>query len=389
MRRVAVGFVLLAGGCTQDLVGQGASALVGGTPTYEYPAVLLLENPDGGFCTGSLVAPDVVLTAAHCQIAPGATASVMSYDQPIASEEVVEVVFHRYHNGGDAFSDHDVSLALLAGALAEDALPFAVAPLADTVIGQTLTVVGFGVIDGDMLNGGGAKRQGDFPITAANRDYFTGGQEGRSICYGDSGGPAFLTIDGVTTIAGITRSHFRECSGMSQWTRVDAYAAEFILPFLDSWTGPCRLDGACTTDGCRTPDPDCAPCGVDGICSAGCPQVDLDCPVAGFMGDACTSADDCESRLCIDDPGGARGRYCTVGCADGHTCTDEAVCQDVDGAEVCVLPAPAETEDGGGCAAGTQHGSGLLAALALVLAALSRPACFRGRRRRRRCPGIP
>lgn len=128
MRWIAVGFALVAGGCAQDLVAQGASGLVGGIPTYEYPAVLLLENPDGGYCTGSLVAPDVVLTAAHCQIAPGATASVMSFDEPIASQDVVEVVSHRYHNGGDA------------------------------------------------------KREGDFSITASNRDYLTGGGDGRSIC---------------------------------------------------------------------------------------------------------------------------------------------------------------------------------------------------------------
>jgi hypothetical protein len=382
------GTVLLAGACAQDRVGQGASALVGGTPTYEYPAVLLLESPDGGFCTGSLVAPDVVLTAAHCQVAPGWTASVMSFDQPIASAQVVEAVTHRYHNGGDAFSDHDIALARLAGTLDEDPLPIAVEPLADPV-GQVLTVVGFGVIDGQELDGGGAKRQGQFPITAANRDYVTGGEDGRSICYGDSGGPAFLELDGAVTIAGVTRSHFGECTGLSQWTRVDAYAGEFVLPFLDSWSGPCRLDGTCTSGGCRTPDPDCAPCGVDGVCSPGCLEVDLDCPVAGFFGDACVTADDCESRLCIEDPHGSGERYCTTRCEGGASCTFEAICQEIDGAQVCVSPAPPEPDEGGGCTAGQASDGRWWAGLLLAVLLLSRLACSRGPRRPRRCPGIP
>lgn len=377
--------MLLAGACAQDRVGQGASGLVGGTPTYEYPAVLLLESPDGGFCTGSLVAPEVVLTAAHCQLAPGWTASVMSYDQPIASAEVVEVVTHRYHNGGDAFSDHDIALARLAGALDEEPLPIALAPL-DQPVGLVLAVVGFGVIDGDQLNGGGAKRQGDFPITAANRDYLTGGQDGRSICYGDSGGPAFLELDGALTVAGVTRSHFGECSGLSQWTRVDAYAGEFVLPFLDSWSGPCRLDGTCTSDGCRTPDPDCAPCGVDGVCSPGCPAIDLDCPVGGFFGDACATADDCESRLCIDDPDGGE-RYCTDRCDGGASCIEEALCQEVGGEPVCVARPPAEPEEGGGCAA--SDGTGGAPAGWLLGLLVSRLACCRAPRRRRRRRGTP
>lgn len=375
--------MMLVSSCAPEPVGEREAALVGGTPTYEYPSVLLVENPGGGFCTGSLVAPEVVLTAAHCQIEPGATATVMSFDQPIASEEVDEVAFHRYHNGGDAFSDHDISLARLAGELSVDPLPFALEPIADGAAGQTLTVVGFGVVDGEAMNGGGAKRVADFPVTAAIDDYFTGGMDGTSICYGDSGGPAFLTIDGVPTVAGVTRSQFRDCSGLSQWTRVDTYAAEFVVPFLDAWSGPCRLDDTCATAGCRTPDPDCAPCGVDGICSTGCVALDLDCPVAGFYGDSCQSADDCESRLCIDDPHGDRGFYCTLGCQGGGSCPLGSACEELDGAAVCVTQPESEPDGGGGCAA---SGQGASRGLALVLV-LSCLASRRGPRRRRRCRG--
>ena len=346
--------------------------------------MLLLQAPDGGFCTGSLVAPDVVLTAAHCQLAAGWTAHVMSGDEPVASQEVIEAVFHRYHDGGDAFADHDISLARLAGPLPAEPVPFATAPLEANPAGDTLVVVGFGVDNGFELTGGGVKRVAGLPITLVADDYVQAERRATSICYGDSGGPAFLSIDGVLTVFGVTRSLFGPCTGASQFTRVDTYAVDFVLPYVDSWSGPCPWDETCTTDGCRTPDPDCAPCGVDGICSTGCPTVDLDCPRAGNFGDACSSREDCESLLCVDGEDGER--FCTETCDDvDRFCPAGYVCQASEEARTCMVDAG---DDQGGCGVAGRHTSSRRPGFAFLLAlALSCLACSRGPRRRRRCPG--
>ncbi len=379
-----VGFGFLASACAQEPVGERASAIVGGAPTYEYPAVVILESAEGGYCTGTLVARNVVLTAAHCQVAPDWIATVMSFDEPVASDEVVAVVSHRYHKGGNANADHDISLARLAHELPAEPLPFVTAAFDQPPLGATILGVGFGADDGVALTGGGVKRVGTFSIAWATADYLVGGEYGASsVCYGDSGGPALLSIDGVLTVVGVTTGTGETCRRQSWWTRVDTYAAEFLTPFVDAWSGPCQSDGRCVTEGCRTPDPDCAPCGVDGVCSAGCDALDLDCPLAGFFGDACSSSDDCESRLCVE--GGDGEETCSQTC-DGvdRFCPSGYRCEPADGTSVCV----AEGAEGCGASGGGGSG-GATAGLALLALLLSRPACSRGRRRRRRCPGIP
>jgi protease YdgD len=66
----AVSLVTAAGGSPQrdDLPGivGGDDRVILDSATWPWAAVGRLNRASGGFCTGTLVAPDVVLTAAHC-----------------------------------------------------------------------------------------------------------------------------------------------------------------------------------------------------------------------------------------------------------------------------------------------------------------------------------
>ena len=49
-----------------EALGAAGSAIVGGAEDAEHPAVVALTFQGQAFCSGALIAPTVVLTAAHC-----------------------------------------------------------------------------------------------------------------------------------------------------------------------------------------------------------------------------------------------------------------------------------------------------------------------------------
>src|SRR5882757_1792571 len=80
------------------LLSASAHAIVGGgTPSTEGVgrSVVTIVGSRGNFCTGALIAPKIVLTAAHC-VQPGADYKIVEYgaDKPPSLQEVKSVAIH-------------------------------------------------------------------------------------------------------------------------------------------------------------------------------------------------------------------------------------------------------------------------------------------------------
>jgi secreted trypsin-like serine protease len=190
-----------------------ASALVGGAIPADNAIsrhVVLIVGPRGNSrmaCTGTAIARDLVLTAAHC-VQPGASVSVVEHDEGRRPKfiRVAGAERHPTFDFDTAISrgeTADVALLKLAEPLSSQRLPAVLGERSIVLIGERFTVAGYGVtIDGEGRLG---------PLRSATlmavrspsvrhfqlADPATRGETaGLGACSGDSGGPVFEDTGG-------------------------------------------------------------------------------------------------------------------------------------------------------------------------------------------------
>lgn len=199
-----------------------AAPILGGGPVEPgaWPEVVALLYPGGGICTGTLVSDRVVLTAAHCLVGGGPTFVALG-DDVTAPDRIVDVARYRAHPDycgdlvkckADIWDFGYVELAAPIGAVAP-AVALTVQDEWDEAMraGGTATLVGYGEQEGGDTH---IKREVDAPIVrfSATGLEFQAGGDGIDSCYGDSGGPAFVTLrDGAVRLAGVTSRGSEPC----------------------------------------------------------------------------------------------------------------------------------------------------------------------------------
>ena len=235
--------------------GAASQAMVGNAPPA--PAALarhmvMITHASGGYCTGTVIARDLVLTAGHCGD-PNDVHKLIQFS-PSGQTVFLDVVRAVRHPQFDlkAYLNHrataDVAVLKLAQPLPASYAPAPLAPAEKRfVVGDRLIVAGFGLsVIGDGRTGG-TLRAATLTVTgqpgtlqirlvdpAGNNKTF-----GMGTCNGDSGAPAFDSTGAVVGVVSWATAPNNEdgCGGLTGITPLPLYRV-WIVEMMRKFSTP-------------------------------------------------------------------------------------------------------------------------------------------------------
>ncbi len=289
-----------------EVLESSSRAILGGAVDLRHPAVGRLMRGGGGFCTGTLIASKVILTAAHCVDAAKQAAQQnqkLEFFTEIPASGANPAQTKKYEIDKTLLLNHpqwnsnaalgfDIGVMVLKAAIpATEATPIAWNALEINNLWQWQSplFLGYGLIRAyPSVQSTNTKQGVALGIVRVQRDRLLYYAAEQGICSGDSGGPALLKIQDQLRVIAVNSyvtsnvsGNQSACNWLGAGMRTDAYAVflQDVLKLHGDGAALCAKDadcggcGRCQGSRCQAQDPVqiatvCRPCAQDTDCGS-------------------------------------------------------------------------------------------------------------------------
>lgn len=221
--------------------GTGRMSAVSKSLSRSVVAIISESSKGQSLCTGSIIGKELILTAAHCVDGKPSRMEVVFKSNVKKAHDADRRPVKGYiqhpnwresrdsGSGGSGINRGDLAVLKFTGGLPKGFVPLSLASEGLALsIGQAVGMLGFGVTSGTTESGAGVLRKTNTTILdfVSDTEVLTDGRA-TSVCFGDSGGPAFVKEKDKWVLWGVASSVTnRNCKQSSIHTSV--------MPFL-SW----------------------------------------------------------------------------------------------------------------------------------------------------------